>query len=336
MLKNILIERIKKKGKIPFDEFMEVALYHPQYGYYMIKREIGKKGDFFTSPSVSSLFSLTIAKFIERNNEKFLQDEKIQILEIGGGKGYLMNGLIEYFDENNPTLSKKIEFLFLELKPLLFNKRIKYIKESDLKEKSINGWIISNEFFDALPFKRILKKDGKIYEIFIGEKNGKLFEIIDNPTSEATEFIKNFHLDSKKFEETEINIQAYNWIKILGRALNKGYMLTIDYGEERENKNFLRKTSRSFKRHRISDDLFDDLGNKDITSDVDFSTLIKGGEEIRLKKIFLWTQEKFLLENRILDFKINNDISKINQLKVLLNPEFMGEKFKVLFLKKIT
>src|SRR5688572_20753743 len=59
-LERAIAREIHAQGAIPFSRFMQLALYHPAYGYYQ-KAVIGKAGDFYTNVSIGSLFGELLA-----------------------------------------------------------------------------------------------------------------------------------------------------------------------------------------------------------------------------------------------------------------------------------
>src|SRR5690349_4821609 len=112
-LRDIIIERIKKEGPVSFHDFMEMALYYPQLGYYNNEEEkIGRNGDFFTSPSVHSLFGEMIAKQIHEM-WLLLGKNNFTILEYGAGKGQLCIDILRQLT-HYPQLYDKIYYCIIE------------------------------------------------------------------------------------------------------------------------------------------------------------------------------------------------------------------------------
>jgi SAM-dependent MidA family methyltransferase len=97
VLKQKVIEKIEKEGPITFETFMEMALYEPGIGYYASERtEIGKEGDFYTSPHLHPAFGAMVGKQIEEMWEIMQKPGDFHILEIGGGAGYLCKDILDY------------------------------------------------------------------------------------------------------------------------------------------------------------------------------------------------------------------------------------------------
>src|SRR4030066_2265060 len=97
ILRQRIIEKIKKEGPITFETFMDMALYDPGLGYYASERtEIGKTGDFYTSPHLHSAFGAMIGKQIEEMGEIMQRPMDFNILEIGAGAGYMCKDILDY------------------------------------------------------------------------------------------------------------------------------------------------------------------------------------------------------------------------------------------------
>src|SRR4030066_1993045 len=108
-LEQKVIEKIKKEGPITFETFMEMALYEPGIGYYASERtEIGKAGDFYTSPHLHSAFGAMIGKQIEEMGEIMQRPMDFNILEIGAGAGYLCKDILDYLAARSSLSHKYI------------------------------------------------------------------------------------------------------------------------------------------------------------------------------------------------------------------------------------
>src|SRR4030042_5339491 len=101
-LRRFILAQIEKKGPIPFSQFMEWCLYHPEYGYYQTKgTRIGKEGDYYTSPSVSPLFGHLIGKQLLQMAE-FLGEGDFDAVEMGAGRGFLCEDVLDWATKTSP------------------------------------------------------------------------------------------------------------------------------------------------------------------------------------------------------------------------------------------
>jgi SAM-dependent MidA family methyltransferase len=327
-IERLISERIKEKGRISYKEFIEIALYYPEIGYYYRFRP-GKEGDFLTSPTSSSLFGFVIGNFVIEFFRSFKGD--FEILELGGGEGFLAKDVLNFIKENEPELFNRISYKIFELfKREGIGERISYITSLDSVDK-FEGLIISNEFFDSLPFRIVENFKGNIKEVYI-KFDGIFLEELGEPSQDSIDYLKRFPLELENGERAEIRWEDYKFMKLIAGKMSRGGILIIDYGSEKPKKD----TARAFKNHRVFKDILSQPGERDITSDVNFDLLIEAGKEEGLEKVFFYTQERFLLEFGVIEIleKFGDSGFFRNQAKILLSPEFMGSRFKVLFLRK--
>ena len=112
-IEKTIISEIKEKGPITFKDFMNIALYDKKNGYYSSgKAEIGKKGDFYTSPHVHTAFGEVIANFILKAKD-FIGNDKFTIVEIGSGKGYLALDILNHIHSNSDEYNN-INYIIIE------------------------------------------------------------------------------------------------------------------------------------------------------------------------------------------------------------------------------
>ncbi len=168
---------------MPFDRFMELALYCPEFGYYETAWDpIGRRGDFFTSVSVGSLFgellALQFARWLENSRSFRLlssesdsrlktQDSRPSIVEAGAHDGQLANDILTWLRERRPDLFQRLEYVIIEPsvrrqaiqgeKLAAFEGRVCWVSqigELDCNRQSVCGIIFCNELLDAMPVQR--------------------------------------------------------------------------------------------------------------------------------------------------------------------------------------
>lgn len=344
-LSEIVKHRIKMDGPISFRDFMDMALYYPGMGYYnspLIK--IGKQGDYYTSPVLSSLFGKMISKQIEEM-WMLLDKKPFTIVEYGAGTGALCYDILNHL-KNNPALYDQLNYCIIEKSEAMRQQEKKFLSEKVSWYHSINeisgitGCILSNELLDNFPVHRVIMKDG-LMEVFVDYKN--VFVEVLKP---ANEDLKNYLLEQNialpKDYSTEINLQAIDWIKEIALNLKAGYVITIDYGFSGGEFYSSKRSSGTlvcYKGHEVNNSPYSDIGMQDITSHVNFSALANWGKKFGLGNNGFTTQANFLrslgLMNYLRELEIergkNNEeiISQIN--KLLMD---MGIKFKVLIQQK--
>ena len=343
-LENIISKSIKDNNNpIGFDVFMNLALYHQEFGYYRSNKTIfGHRGDFITSPEVSDLFGFSLAK----QCKQILNGENI--LEFGAGSGILAAQILfelgrmeflpkKYFIiELSSQLRQIQKETIKKVLPEVFD-RIEWLNELP---KNFKGVVIANEVLDAFPVKRITFSKGSFYELGVCFKGGNFnWERMQEPLT---------HLnipDSIDFQEgytTEINIQSGAWIKSLYDLMLDGTVILIDYGmTEAEYFHPQRNegTLRCFYKHKASDNPFCNIGMQDITTSVNFSDIADSAINEGFKISGYCTQAMFLIslgiESYLSEEKDNERRIKLaQQVKQLILPGTMGEVFKVLALSK--
>lgn len=351
--KKELIDILKERVEVSFKDFMEIVLYYPNLGYYTSKKEkIGSYGDFYTSSELDPVFGNLLAKQFYENYKNYFNNQKIKIVEIGSGKGLLAYDVLSYIKENFPDFYKNIEFISVEKSTFHLDLQKKLLKDfdniiflQDFNElNNIYGIIYSNELFDALPVNVIVKKDGKIFEIYLKIQNDNVEEILKEPSEEILEYLKELAIDIPEGMRTEINLIAKNLIINLGNKLKKGFLYTVDYGypsKELYKPYRMRGTLLCYYKHTYNESFYENIGLQDITSHVNFSALTYYGKKVGLDFVGFTDQAHFLINLGLMDIfqklQENGDYKsyeRLNRLKTLIMPQGMGEKFKVLIQSK--
>jgi len=360
-LKRLIISEINLKGPITFSQFMELCLYHPIYGYYQSNRiKVGKNGDFFTSPCVHPLFGGLVAKQLSQMAE-FLEGETFDILEIGCGNGFLASDILDWCKQKRAQFYKTIKYYLLEANPKFLNYqkerllehekegKLFYLDQEDFKNARlrIQGCIISNELIDSFPVHRVILHNGILKEAYVNQKNGKLIEQWGKISDiRIYEYLNSMGINLQEAQMVEVNLKAIQWIEEVSRCLKKGFVITIDYGylsQELFDVSRASGTLLCYYRHNISDNFFKKLGKQDITSHVNFTALIKKGEEVGLSFTGLVPQFQFLISLGLLQEleSLEKGLDPIEALKLrltlkhLIEPDIgMGEVFKVLIQHK--
>jgi len=331
----------KKKKLVPCDEFFQNVLYDKKNGYYTTNHPFGKKGDFITAPKISNLFSEIIAIWIISTWHVFGKPKKFNIIELGPGDGSLTKILLKVF-KRFPEFDNAKKIYLYEISSFLKNLQKKNIKSNKVKWinnfKNINtGPVIffGNEFFDAMPIKQFKNEKGSFFEkYYILDKKNNIKEIFKKASRKDTSNI-NSYKSIKKLKFIEFPKYGLEEIrKIIRKILQlRGCLLLIDYGYL---KPVSQNTIQSVMRHK-KNNLLDNLGKADVTSQVNFKLLneffIKNN--LKVKKII--SQKKFLINMGIIKraeiiskkMKFKDQANIYLRLKRLLGSNLMGELFKV-------
>jgi len=360
-LRGYVLSRIRAKGPIPFSRFMEWCLYHPKYGYYQAERPgIGKEGDYYTSPSVHPLFGNLLAKQLLQMS-KILGGKVFDVVEMGGGKGFLCQDILDWAKKNAHPFYHRLRYHLLETSSAFLKEQKERLSEHEKASKLIwvdskrlregknwiEGCVLSNELVDAFPVHRVVFHEGRLKEIYVAERDGEFREqwgeLSDPRLDSYFDFLKPALEEGQK---AEVNLRALDWMAEVARNLQKGFVVTIDYGypaHELYAPHRSEGTLLCYFRHRSSDNPYERLGEQDITSHVNFTSLIQKGEEEGLRLTGLVPQYRFLFGLGLLEEieSLGRGMSDAEALQMrlsikhLIEPETgMGEVFKVLIQHK--
>ncbi|MFQ5543621.1 MAG: class I SAM-dependent methyltransferase [Nitrospiria bacterium] len=351
ILTRYIQNEILQNGPIPFVTFMEIALYHPKYGYYSAPGEkIGWKGDFYTSSTVHPIFGELLAKQLLQMWEIF-GGSRLAIVEVGAGLGELCRDILHFIQVEYPKLFEQIDYIIVEksdsLKEaqtsLLFPLFSESITWKDEVPDQLTGIILSNELLDAFPVHRIRIDANSIQEVHVDWGNGQFKEVLKSPsTPRIADYISHLRHTFKKPVNLEINLQAVDWILQIGKALKQGFVITIDYGyraEELYSSQRDRGTFLCYHRHKVTEDPYQRIGEQDMTAHVDFTSLEDQGKNVGLLPVGFTDQTHFLMGLGIAQ-RMEEPANKMHEskearreflaMRQLMAPEGMGETFKIL------
>ncbi len=354
LMKKIIVQSIEKTKDLflPYDKYIELALYHPELGYYhRRKAKIGGSGDFYTSVSMSPVFGEFIGKWVGRK----LIDSNLPpiICELGGGTGKMANDFLRGLELDNPELASKTIYYIIEsstyhreliLDMAAKDHRIRLLESiSDMPE--IEGIILSNEFFDAFPVHVLIKDKKQWKEAGVTVKNGELIETARDLNNQVIlSFIEKMNIPEfiNRIEVPYPMMLAYE--QVIDKLM-RGYLMTIDYGMEMEDLYIpARKngTLRGFKDHQLKASILENPGEADITSTVNFSLLKCAGNRRGLNLEYWGGQQSFLLEEGILEELVPHADSdpfspvarRNRQIKQLVLGDWISDSFSVLVQSK--
>jgi SAM-dependent MidA family methyltransferase len=356
-LRRFILSQIERKGPLPFSQFMEWCLYHPEYGYYQSKGvTIGGQGDYYTSPSVSPLFGHLIAKQLFQMAE-ILGEEDFNVVEMGGGRGFLCEDILDWAEKTSPAFYRHLRYHLIEASAPFLKEQKERLSEKEREGKvswidpkmfkegnvQIRGCFLSNELVDAFSVHRVILDQGKLREIYVTHRNGQFEEQwgeLSNPG--IASYFRSMGIALQEGQKAEVNLLALEWMERVARCLQRGFVLTIDYGylaEELYAHHRREGTLLCYFQHEASENPYERFGEQDITSHVNFTSLIRKGEEVGLRFTGLVPQYRFLIGLGILEQmeRLGRETSELEGLKMrlslkhLIEPEMgMGEVFKVL------
>jgi SAM-dependent MidA family methyltransferase len=304
-MQNVIIEKIKQapNQRINYAEFIELALYHPTMGYYMRNQvKIGKDGDFITSSNISDIFGSIFSKwFLKQVKENNIEPS---VCEIGAGNGRFAKAFLDSWIKNTDI---PLTYYIVEASPyhrqlqqdiLPIGENVFHVEQLT-QLKPFDGLIISNELFDALPVHVIEKRNGQLYEVMVGWSEEGFIEHSDplfNPIIQT--YIDEQNITLVENQRIEIPVQMGSMLKAISTSIEKGLIVTIDYGYTKDEwKNPARKSGslRGYHKHQMISNVLLHPGEMDITHHIHFDALINIGNKLGLAFILKNRQDEFLV-----------------------------------------
>ena len=306
-----LINRIARFGPITFSEFMETALYSHGQGYYSNIKYHDQSPDFFTSPTAHPAFGSLLSLQLEEMWNLMEMPPVFTIVEVGAGNRLLANDILQYIKNLNPRFQKAIKYYCIDRSRKDYfsnrdqptqldfpNNVIHWIESEHLPLNKLVGCILSNELLDAMPVHRVTVHKGHLKELLVGYEDGKFVEIISDPsTKELNARLEKEEIHLKERQLAEICLSLEPWMKNISEALERGFVLTIDYGHPAKLLYSPTKpygTIRCYYNHTLSQNPYERVGLQDITAHVDFTAVMTLGKQYGLKNDGFESQANFM------------------------------------------
>ncbi len=322
-----LIDRIRQRilasphQRITFAEFMNLALYDPEEGYYATNQvNIGAGGDFFTSPHLGADFGELLAEQFAEMWHRMQRPARFTLVEMGAGQGLLAQDVLRYLHRHHDGCFEALEYIIVEKASALIaeqQERLQSLARSwgqlhwrtweEIPPDSIVGCCFSNELVDAFPVHRVKLVEGQLQEIYVGVGEAGEPAFCDRPAPPSTPQLADYFrftgvdLPGPAYPEgyeTEVNLAALDWMATVAARLRQGYVLTIDYGypAQRYYSPLRREgTLQCYYQHAHHNDPYRYVGQQDITAHVDFTALERQGEWHGLETLGQTAQGLFLM-----------------------------------------
>jgi SAM-dependent MidA family methyltransferase len=350
-----IASEIRSSGPIPFVRFMELALYHPRFGYYMRPPEsgterIGWSGDFYTSSDVHPILGQGLAKQAEQLDRLLGRPDPFTVVEMGPGKGLLAKHFLAARQPGSGSFGRRLRYVLIERSPAMRELqganllhglcepgRITWVESlDDLAARSVVGLLFSNELPDAFPVHRIQIEQGQTQEVYVDYDGVRFVERLGPLSSpELHDHLTRLNLSLPNGYRTEVNLEALRWMRQIARSINRGLSITIDYGHSAQDlygPDRAKGTLLCYYSQMTSEDPYIRVGQQDLTSHVDFSSLAAVGEDHGLHVTGFTNQMSFLmgLDAEGMIAHMDMEGPEFRAAIHLLRPEGMGRTFKVL------
>ena len=355
-LAELLGDRIRRFGPLTFADYMRECLYHPVHGYYS-KAESKRFADYYTSVDVHPIFARLLARQFAEMWENLGRPAEFTLMEAGAGVGRFAAHVLDFCEAKLPAFYDALKYVAVERsasrceQARIHSKRHEdaghFRASAEVPAHIAAGCFFSNELVDALPVHRIVMDGGTLKEILVGFRAGSFVEVLAPlSTCAVTEYFAAQDIALCEGQHAEAGLEACDWISEIGRRLERGYVLTIDYGHPAADlfdDHHMRGTLLAYQNHRPSEDFYASPGEQDLTAHVNFTALESWGKRSGLETAGFTSQTAFLLAlgqgNEFADVydEGQTEAERMKarlQLKTLIHPEGMGERFQVLIQRK--
>ncbi len=346
---------IAEGGPISFHDYMQMALYDPELGYYASgTQRVGKKADFITSVSVGSCFGLILARRMVHYWKKTGMPDTFHIIEPGAHDGALCVDILAEIRAFCPAFYEVLHYHLIDTTPALIAAQEeklgishagKFTSHRSMRDLTgLHGALISNELIDAFPVELIRYENGSWHQLFVGESDGTLHFLPGKCSDPALgAFLSTLGDHFPDGYTTEYNPHLTRFTREASSALCSGIFVTIDYGHHGEDYYHPGRTTgtlQTYHRHQKSENPLELPGEIDITSHVDFTRLTTAAESAGFTFRSLTTQASYLTKHArewlmSLETSSTSDSrALLRQFQTLTHPAMLGTRFFVLEMEK--
>jgi len=304
--------RISQQGPVTFRDWMAAALYDERDGYYCRADRIpqGRAGDYRTAPETSPLFAATFAFYFSKLFADLKWPPCLTIFESGAGNGEFAHGVLTSLGKDSPEVFAVINYVIDEVSPAArhraaerladFSDRVTFRRLVDIDQPAAAGIVFSNEVIDAFPVHRVIKRDSNLRELCVALNQNSDFVWLQCDLEESVaEYCERAGINLSEGQIAEINLDAEQFVARAAGLLDRGYVVTVDYGAERNDllsdPNRHQGTLRSFRRHQLIDDVLAAPGEQDLTTTIDWTQIEETGDRFGLRTLRLEQLDQFLL-----------------------------------------
>jgi SAM-dependent MidA family methyltransferase len=326
-----VLRNMLQYGDLSFRDFMEVALYHPDFGYYMKRpHPAGKAGDFVTAPSLSPAFSFAIAGLFREFSSRF-EGEVCSFVDIGAGEGELVrvvqaSGLPPGGgDERQAGGPHYTRFFAID--------RATGSSLTDVPRDGVH-LVFANELYDAFPFARLVQRGEHLHELWVTERDGVLDWTEREAPAPYEDYFASHGINLAEGQFVDISLEWEAFHREVVERFDRALFVVFDYGHEAAKlfSSRMRRfgTAAAYSRHRVSRDLLASPGQQDLTAHINFSDL----QRADATTLFFDRMNKYLLAIGITQHPLfqpgNGDFQEREDARRLVLPDGIGEDLRVL------
>lgn len=266
----LVFSAIAEKGRIPFAEFMEIALYAPGVGYYTAipqpsdqggasaNRHSGEKPaphlmrgrnpesvlsagpphDYYTAPHLHPVYGRYLARHIAQVWQELGEPERFDVVEMGAGRGILAWDILNGLRAEEPQCWRRTRYQLIdrgsgpnaEQQEALQAAAAHPLVMRQELAERVSGVVLSNELLDALPVHRARMRSGELQELYVTARDGRFNEEYGEVSTSELATYVERLGRPPEGWHGEICLDALTWLDGVARALIRGRVITIDYG----------------------------------------------------------------------------------------------------------
>ncbi|MEN9205567.1 MAG: SAM-dependent methyltransferase [Thermostichales cyanobacterium SZTDM-1c_bins_54] len=340
-LMTFLAQEIGRRGPLTFADYMDIVLYHPEWGYYSQTASPISR-DFLTSPSLSPLFGQFLAHYLIQCWQTLGQPTPFTLLEGGAGTGSLALQILTTLAEQAPACYGQLTYGIVERSPARRQQQAQLLQGHPVRWGSwqdfqgMVGCVLSNELLDALPVHRVIWQGGQWQELCVTYPLADLICPLSTPR--IADYFQLCGLGSQTWPEgytTEVHLSLLDWVSTVDQILERGYVITIDYGHPASRYYHPRRhqgTLLCYRQHQTNADPYSYVGKQDITAHVNWTALENQGSRLGWQTLERVSQAEFLarlgmiedLAQRITKTDLQTALNLRQQMHALLDPMGLG------------
>ena len=276
-----------------FAEFMELALYWPNGGYYPRLGAVPPPQDYYTAPMAHPAFGALIALQLEEMWRLMGEPSRFTVIEQGAGTGRLAEDIRDFSRHLHLSFHRSLQYIAVD--------RAGGVAPFSMEGASVSnmvGCVLSNELLDAFPVHRVTVRKGKLLEIYVTQQESRLVELLDDvSTDDIPARLESEDVHLAEGQVAEVCLELEPWARQAATMLQRGFVFTIDYGYPSADLYDIRRsqgTLRCYYRHTLTGDPYRHIGEQDITAHVDFTAVASLGQRYGLEPYPLQSQANFL------------------------------------------
>lgn len=293
---------------------MDLALYHPEWGYYSTQAaQMGHRGDFVTAVHLGADFGELLATQLLECWQILGCPQPYMLIEMGAGQGLLAQQILDYLQQIAPDCYTVLEYGIVERSSMLKSLQqqrlaphpVTWFTWDEIPTDSIVGCCFSNELVDAFPVHWVEVQSGELWEVYVTASThpDRVFsEVLGEPSTPAlSDYFQELQLPLTAYESgyrTEVNLAARDWIHTVCDRIHRGYLITIDYGYSAQRYYSPRRqqgTLQCYCQHAHHSDPLYKVGEQDITAHVNFTAIEQWGKAVGVETLGFIEQALFLM-----------------------------------------